>query len=375
MRIGFLSHLDLNLWLFRLPVMQELVRLGHTVYALCPEGEYSGGFAAHGIIHVPYTIERSSLNPMKEIAAVAAIVRALRPLKLDLLHTFTAKPNIYGTIAAKIARIPRVVNLVEGLGSFYLRDDLQARMIRFAIEALYRLVFQLSDKVMFVNRDDPAYLIQHKIVPPSKVVVIDGVGIDTEAWQPLPKSDPRVVVLMIGRTLKDKGTLDFIEAARLVHRELPEVIFRFVGFPDSGNPSSLSEEFMRAQPEIEYLGKRDDIREQLANCDIFVLPSYREGMPRTIMEAMSMAKPIITTDVTGCRDTVEEGVNGLLVPPKSPANLAHALLMLLRNPSLRAQMGEASREMAIRRFDIKKIIQAHLEVYGLIDTPNSSCHN
>ncbi|HEX5711260.1 MAG TPA: glycosyltransferase family 4 protein [Sulfuricurvum sp.] len=366
MTFGFLSHLDLNLWLFRLPIMQELVRQGHTVYAICPSGNKSDRFKHHGILHIPYEITRSSLNLFKELQAIRNIYTAIKPLNLDILHTFTAKPNIYGTIAGRLARIPRIINLVEGLGSFYLENDLKSRIVRELIEILYRQTFKLADTVMFVNKDDPAYLISKGIIAPSKVFTIKGVGIDTKVWTPIPKTpSEKIVVTMIARTLKHKGVLEFIAAADLLKPLYPNVEFRYIGSPDPGNRFSFSEKFMQEQPSITYLGHRDDIYEQLGQTDIFVLPSYREGLPRTSIEAASMGLPIVTTDVVGCRETVEDRKNGFIVPLKNIPALAKAIEKLIGDRSLRHQMGEAGRKKAIREFELATIIDKHLQIYGL----------
>jgi N,N'-diacetylbacillosaminyl-diphospho-undecaprenol alpha-1,3-N-acetylgalactosaminyltransferase len=365
MTFGFLSHLDYNLWLFRLPIMQELVHRGHTVYAICPTGEISGSFVQHGVIHIPYTIERSSLNPLKELQAIRNIYNAIKPLNLDILHTFTAKPNIYGTIAGRLAKVPRIINLVEGLGSFYLENDPKSRFVRFLIEALYRRTFRLSDTVMFVNEDDPAYLVSKKIIDPAKVFILKGVGIDTTEWKPVPKHDEWVRVTMIARAIKHKGVQEFIDAAAILGEKYPDVSFQFVGSPDLGNRFSITEAFMQSQPYLHYLGHQDNIRHILSQSDVFVLPSYREGLPRTSLEAMSMGLPIVTTDAVGCRETVQEGINGFLVPPRNAQALADAIEKLIINPSLRKQMGEAGREKAVREFDVAAIVDKHLEVYGL----------
>lgn len=365
MTLGFLSHLDYNLWLFRLPIMQELIRQGHRVYAICPDGEVSDQFAREGVIHIPYQIERSSLNPLKEIRAIRNIYDAIKPLDLDILHTFTAKPNIYGTIAGRLAKVPKIINLVEGLGSFYLENDLKSRNIRTLIEFLYTRIFKLSDTVMFVNQDDPAYLISKKIIAPEKVFLMKGVGIDTQVWHPEPKTDEGLRVTMIARAIKHKGVVEFIEAANQLSQKFPDVTFQFVGSPDNGNRFSLSETFMQNQSSLHYLGHQDNIRHILSQSDIFVLPSYREGLPRTSMEAASMGLPIVTTDVVGCRETVEDGINGFIVPPQEFKTLALSIEKLLRDPQLRLRMGEASRIKAVSEFDIDTIVSKHFEVYGL----------
>lgn len=366
LKFGFLSHLDLNLWLFRLPVMEALIAQGHTVYAICPEGDKSPLFEQYGIIHIPYTITRASLNPIRELLSIRNIYKAIKPLELDILHTFTAKPNIYGTIAGRLADIPKIINLVEGLGSFYLENDLKSRLIRLLIEMLYRRTFALADTVMFVNRDDPSYLIGKKIIDPSKVVTIKGVGIDTALWPPIPKNDSdKIVIVMIARALKHKGVLEYIAAADLLAPRYPQTEFRYIGSPDPGNRYSVSEAFMRDQTNITYLGHRDDVKEQLSQSDIFVLPSFREGLPRTSMEALSMGIPIVTTDTVGCRETVENGLNGFVVPPKDPLALAQAIEKLILDRPLREKMGKAGREKALREFDIDAIVAKHLEIYGL----------
>jgi len=365
MTFGFLSHLDYNLWLFRLPIMQELVRQGHTVYAICPSGEISESFSKHGITYIPYEIERSSLNPLKELSAIRNIYRAIKLLNLDILHTFTAKPNIYGTIAGKLAKVPRIINLVEGLGSFYLENDFKSRAVRTLIEFLYTRIFKLSNTVMFVNKDDPAYLLSKDIVAPEKIFIIKGVGIDTERWSPSPKMDQWIRVTMVARALKHKGVQEFIDAATILMQHYSNISFQFVGSPDEGNRSSFPETYMKEQTAIHYLGYQTNIRHILSQSDIFVLPSYREGLPRTSMEAMSMGLPIVTTDVVGCRETVDQGVNGFLVPPYNASALSDAIKKLLDDPDLRSRMGQAGREKALREFDVATIVDKHLEVYGL----------
>lgn len=365
MIFGFLSHLDLNLWLFRLPIMQKLIAQGHTVYAICPSGDKSNDFIRHGIHHIAYDISRSSLNPIKELQTIRNIYNAIKPLNLDILHTFTAKPNIYGTIAGRLAKIPRIINLVEGLGSFYLEHDLKSRIVRTVIEFLYTQIFKLSDTVMFVNKDDPAYLISKNIIDPTKVFILKGVGIDTHEWSPLPKKDEWIRITMIARAIKHKGVLEFVNAAAVLGEKYPDITFQFVGSPDQGNRYSLTEEFMKSQPHLHYLGQQDNIRHILSQSSVFVLPSYREGLPRTSMEAMSMGLPIITTNVVGCRETVEDGINGFLVPPKNVPALTEAIEKLILNPILREQMGKKGREKAIVEFDIGTIVDQHFEVYGL----------
>ena len=373
MTFGFLSHLDLNLYLFRLPVMQALVAQGHTVYAICPEGEMFHRFKDSGICAIAYTIDRGSINPFKELHAIYKIFRAIKPLKLDILHTFTAKPNIYGTIAAKMAKVPTIINLVEGLGSFYVQNDLRSRLMRFVIESGYKIVFKLSSACVFVNQDDPLYLQSRRVISQAKTVIIKSVGVDTQVFSPEESQTPqlghlreeinpqnRFMVLMVARAIWHKGIAEFYAAAEQLKEEA--ILFVLVGGTDEGNPSCADEGFLK-KGNVHWLGQRPDIKEMLCLCDLFVLPSYREGVPRTLLEAASMQKPIITTDTVGCREVVEDGINGYLIPVRNSEALAEKILELKSEPSLCEKMGIAGREKMIKEFDTKIVVKQYLALY------------
>lgn len=374
MEIGFLSHLDLNLYLFRLPIMKKLIEEGHTVYAICPRGDKFDLFVQHGIKAIDYNIQRSSLNPLKEIKAVYNIYRAIKPLELDMLHTFTAKPNIYGTLAGKMAKVPTIINLVEGLGSFYIEDTPKNIVVRTLIEKLYKMVFLLSDRVVFVNSDDPQYLESRGVIRADKIKIIKSVGIDTDEFNPLCikseeiltlkkelKIENKVVILMVARAIWHKGIREFYEAAILLKKH-ESVQFILVGDSDDGNPSCADEAFLKSG-NVLWLGHRDDILELTAMSDIYVLPSYREGVPRTLLEAASMAKPIITTDTVGCREVVKNGENGFLVPVANSELLAQKIEYLLNNPEKRKIMGENGRILAINEFDVQRVVVQYMELY------------
>ena len=377
MKIGFLSHLDLNLYLFRLPIMQRLIEDGHEVYAICPKGDKFDLFENHGVQAVEYNIQRSSLNPFKEVKAIYNIYKAIKPLKLDLLHTFTAKPNIYGTIAAKYAKVPTIFNLVEGLGSFYIEDSFKNRLVRTLIEKLYKLVFRFSDQVVFVNSDDPKYLEEKKVIASNKITIIKSVGIDTNEFDPgsinqdeveALKSDlgvkDKTIVLMVARAIWHKGVREFYEAATLLSED-KNVQFILVGDIDEGNPSSVDRAYLE-RGKVLWLGHRDDILLLTAMSDIYVLPSYREGIPRTLLEAASMGKPIVTTDTVGCREVVNDGYNGFLVSVKNSTTLAEKIEYLVNHEDKRQIMGKNGRIIAIDEFDIRKVIEQYIELYNRI---------
>ena len=354
--------------------MQRLVEEGHEVYAICPKGEKFDAFADFGIKAIAYEIERGSLNPLKEMKAIYNIYRAIVPLKLDILHTFTAKPNIYGTIAGKMAKVPTVLNLVEGLGSFYIEDSFKNRVVRTLIEKLYRVVFALSDGVVFVNSDDPVYLQSKNIIASEKITIIKSVGIDTNEFDPnridkdaiiTLKNElsvaGKIVILMVARAIWHKGIREFYEAASLLSQD-KSIQCVLVGDVDAGNPSSVEKSYLEAG-NVLWLGHRDDIALLTAMSDIYVLPSYREGVPRTLLEAAAMAKPIITTDTVGCREVVVDGENGYLIPIKDSQALTQKITYLATHPQVRNIMGENGRIRAIKAFDIKRVVEQYMKLY------------
>lgn len=376
MKLAFLSHLDANLYYFRLPIMQALVDRGHDVFAVCPKGDVSECFAEHGICAVHYEITRSSLHPLQEAAVIFCLANIWRRLRPDVLHTFTAKPNIYGTLSGRFARVPIIYNLVEGLGSFYIDSSVKSRFVRECMEALYRVSCRLSDATVFVNNDDPQYFLSRQLVPRNKIRVIRSVGVDTDLFRPdridtvavrqglgLP-GDARIV-LMVGRAIWHKGLAEYIAAANLIRAREPKVFFLLAGDVDEGNPSSATREYLLSQPNLVWLGQRRDIAELTALCDVYVLPSYREGVPRTLLEAASMARPIVTTDTVGCREVVEDGVNGFLVPVRDSISLTERIVTLLRDEGLRCRMGLNGRAKAIREFDVKHVVRQYFDLYGV----------
>ncbi|WP_028578115.1 glycosyltransferase family 4 protein [Desulfomicrobium escambiense] len=376
MKFVFLSHLDLNLFLFRLPIMQALIARGHEAIALCPRGDVFDRFAEHGVTAVDYDVDRSSLNPLREYPVILHLASLLRQHRPDVLHTFTAKPNIYGTLAGRMARVPVIYNLVEGLGSFYVEDSLRNRCVRVCMEGLYAISCRLSDSTVFVNRDDADHFRSHRLVPQAKMRIIRSVGIDTQMFSPeiydassvrreLGLASASRVVLMVARAIWHKGLAEYIGAARMLRIQYPDAVFLLAGDVDLGNPSSASREYLLNQPHVRWLGPRTDIAELTALCDVYVLPSYREGVPRTLLEAASMAKPIVTTDTVGCREVVEDRINGILVPVRDSEALSRGIATLLDDPALRERMGRAGREKAVREFDVRHVVQQYLELYGV----------
>jgi len=365
MKIAFLSHLDLNLYLFRLPIMKELVNQGHEVYAICPRGDKFDFFYEYGVIAIEYKIKRQSLNPLKEISTIRNIYKVIKPLDLDILQNFTAKPNIYGSIAGHLAKVPKIVNAVTGLGSFYIDESKKAKAVKYVMEKLYLEANKKAHFCIFQNSDDEKYFVDKNLVKKEKAVLIKSSGIDTKKFISTNKSidNKKIKVLMVARAIWHKGIKEYYESANILKNE--NIEFILIGDTDEGNSSCASENFLKSG-NVKWLGHRDDIQEQIDTCDIFVLPSYREGVPRTLLEASSMSKPIVTTDTIGCREVVVDGDNGFLVPLYDSKILSQKIKELADNKSLRNKMGDNGREKAKSEFDVDIVVKKYLEVYETI---------
>ncbi|HWR59427.1 MAG TPA: glycosyltransferase family 4 protein [Thermodesulfovibrionales bacterium] len=378
--IVFLSHIDMNLYLFRLPLMKSLVGKGWKVTALVPEGSYAHLFEKEGIRHERYSIKRDGMNPLKEVVVISRLYRKLRKLRPDLMHSFTMKPNIYGSIAGKLAGVTRIVNSVTGLGSFFIDSEAVTPAGR-ALAQLYRLSCRLADAVVFQNRDDLEFFLGRRLVSARKCRIIRGSGVDLAKYSPmrftqkdrqtlrssLGISMDAVVVTLITRLIWDKGIKEFCEAAKIIRqRRREKAVFLLVGDYYDGNPNAVPRayiESMTRSGDVVFAGWRNDIPAILHSSDIVTLPSYREGLPVSIQEALAMGLPVVTTDVPGCRETVEDSVNGLLVPSRHAEALAKAIEKLLENAELRRVMGKKGREKAEREFDVRHVIKQHIELY------------
>lgn len=391
MKILFLSHTDSNLYLFRLPIMLALKAQGNEVIALIPKGADFDKFAPLGIEAIEYSINRGSLNPLSALKTIREITRILRQTKPDIVHTFMLKPNIYGAFAAYFAGRECVINSLTGLGSFYIDESPKSRILRFIIESLNRIAFKIAKKVLFQNRDDLELYVQKGILKREKAILIKGSGIDTQAFAPanqesyhamrqklskewnLPLTKDSILILMIARAITHKGVKEYYKAAEILKMQNPNSLFLYVGGVDLGNISAMREEFLKSSAAVVYLGQRNDIREIIGACDLFVLPSYREGIPRTLLEAGSMAKPLITTDAVGCREVVENGKNGFLVPIGDANALAQRIAQLSEDRDLQTCFGQASREKVCAEFSTETIVQSYLSLYcSVLDSKQSS---
>lgn len=345
---------------FRAPLIRQLVADDVRVWSLAPdyEADSRAAVTALGAEPVDFSLDRTGMHPVRDLRDAVRLRGLLRRLDPDAVLCSFVKPVIYGSLAAAAAGVPRRVAMLEGLGYAYNEADgragLKRRLVRGVLNALFRAAFRAAHKVVFLNDDDLALMVDSGVLPPAKAVNIGAIGVDLNEFAPLPPHEGPVTFTLLARLLREKGVEEFVAAARIVKRRAPETRFVLLGGLDP-NPTGLSRaevERWVAEGAVEWPGHVADVRPWIAASSAIVLPSfYREGVPRSLQEAAAMARPIITTDNVGCRDTVEEGVNGFLVPVRDPAALAAAMERFVDAPELAAGMGEASRRLAEQRFD------------------------
>ncbi|MFL6856754.1 MAG: glycosyltransferase family 4 protein [Allosphingosinicella sp.] len=350
-----------NIHNFRMPLVRALQADGHEVAAIAPTDAYTPRLAAAGLAIVPLAMDPKGVSPLADALLFARYLSALRRLRPDVLLCYTAKPNIYGSLAAQALGIA-VVNNVAGLGTAFIRKG----PLTAILTALYRRAFRGSRRVFFQNEEDRDLFVAERIVAPAKAGLLPGSGIDLEAFAPAPSPERPgrpFTFLLIGRLLRDKGVLEYVEAARAVRRSFPETCFQLLGFLGAENRTAIGPSEVDAwvrEGVVEYLGASDDVRPFIAAADCVVLPSYREGLPRALLEGAAMARPLIATDVEGCRAVVEDGVNGFLCAARSAEALGAAMRRMLQtDAAARAALAAAGRRKAEAEFDQRIVIERY----------------
>jgi glycosyltransferase involved in cell wall biosynthesis len=357
---------------FRGPLLRALVAKGLDVHVAAPDladvPDIRTELEALGITLHEIGLKRTGTNPVADLATVAELWRLMRRIRADYVLGYTIKPVIYGSLAAWLACVPNRFALVTGLGYAFTGEASGKRgLLRRLIQRLYRFGLSKSRKVFFQNPDDEALFRQLGLLPadiPSCVVNGSGVDVADYALAPLPEKPS---FLLIARLLGDKGVREYAQAARKVKAQYPDAVFQLVGWIDD-NPDAISQQELDEWVNtgtVEFLGKLADVRPAVADCNVYVLPSYREGTPRTVLEAMAMGRPVITTDAPGCRETVTDGDNGFLVPVKAVDELAAAMVKFLENPELVAGMGERSRLVAEQKYDVHRVNEFMLGEMGI----------
>ncbi|MCC2547288.1 glycosyltransferase family 4 protein [Hymenobacter sp. BT175] len=368
MRVAIVINTSWNIWNFRRSLVRALQQAGHEVLAIAPPDDYSARLETElGCRYVPILMENKGTNPIKDAQLTKRFYDIYKREKPDVVLQYTIKPNIYGTLAARLAGVPSVNN-VSGLGTVFIIRNFVSRVAL----GLYKLAFRFPHRVFFQNDDDRQLFLQHKLLAPAIADLLPGSGVDTEKFKPAPATESAgpFTFLMIARVLYEKGVEEYFEAARLVREAAPDTRVQLLGgLDEAGNigvKREVLEQWLQAG-HVEYLGHSDNVAEHIRRADVVVLPSYREGTPKTLLEAAAMGKPIVTTDVPGCRETVVDGVNGLLCQVRDAADLARKMQqMRALSPERLTEMGRASRQLAETKFDERIVLDKYLRVVAEI---------
>lgn len=356
----FLSH--------RLPVAQAAQEVGFEVHVATPEGPATSAIVDEGLTYHPVPLTRKGVNPWQELGSIVALVCLYRKLQPDIVHHVTIKPVLYGGIAARLARVPAVVNAVTGLGYVFIARGFKSSLLRSAVKLGYKVALgHRNQRVIFQNPDDSALFLDAGIVTIRDTVLIKGSGVDTSIFTPLPEVRGTPLVVLASRMLWDKGVGEFVEAASMLRAKGVHARFALVGDTDPGNPSAIPVSQLdawRKSGVVEWWGRCDDMPTVFAQSHVVCLPSaYGEGVPKVLIEAAACGRAIVTTDTPGCREIVRHGKNGLLVPVRNSKALADALQKLIENPELRARMGKRGREIAVTEFAQERVVDETLRVY------------
>jgi len=361
------------LYNYRQSLARAVAADGAAVVLVSPPDRYSRMLEQAGFAWRQVELSRRAMDPVADLRFFAACLRLYRRERPTLVHHFTAKPVVYGTWAARLARVPAVVNSVTGLGYAFVTREARGRILRPIVIGLYRSALGSSRSwTIFQNPDDRSRFLELGIVDPSRATLIVGSGVDLQRFRTTREPAGMPVVVLPARMLWDKGVGELVEAARLVRERGVPVRVRLAGAPDPGNPASIPESQLKAWAEAglaEWIGHQDDMPAVYAACHIVALPTYYgEGLPRSLVEAGASGRPVIATDVPGCRAVVEPGENGLLVEPRSVAPLAQALLDLCVGAERRARMGQRGRQMAEERFSDERIVGETMKLYRTMST-------
>ena len=363
------ANSDWLLYHFRLPLLRALQEEGLTLDLVCPQGKYWDDLTNEGYDLLPWHMERKSLSPLRVTRAVFDLIRYYRELQPDVVHHITIQPIFYGSIAARIAQVPVVINNFTGLG-YLFSGSRRAFWLRHITLPILR--WAGAGKQVFtvvLNEQDRVTLLEKKLITEDQSQVIPGEGVDLERFHPSRDQDiseDEVVVLMAARLLWDKGVSEFVNAAETISAMHDNVNFLLAGAPDPGNPTSISQsriDHWQADSPVEFLGYREDMASILRKADIAVLPSYHEGIPVFLLEAAASGLPLVATDLEGCRMVIEQGENGFLVPKGDEEELSAAIIKLIDDPDMREKMGVRSRIIVEDHFDQSQIVEQFLNLY------------
>jgi glycosyltransferase involved in cell wall biosynthesis len=356
----------------RLGLAKGIRKAGYAVHVATPTAGYesdtqtilAAGFPLHEV-----AIERQGLNPFRDAKALLQLIRLYRRLRPQIVHHVTVKPVLYGTLAAQIARVPAVVNAISGLGRLFATDNIVSRARAVATRRTYKLIFKHTKMcAIFQNQEDRRTFIQAGIVSERSSTLIAGSGTELDRFDPSLEPETPPIVLLPARLLRQKGVREFVAAARTLRAEKIVARFAIVGDTAGNRDAMPARELEEIEKEgvVELWGWSDDIPRMMSRASIICLPSYHEGLPKALIDGCAAGRPIVATDIAGCRAVVTHGLNGMLVPARDSPALANAIRILLADPSLRAHMGQKSRGIAEKNFDIAMVTQATLSVYAML---------
>lgn len=369
MKIAVLSSHTSSLFWFRIDMMKDFIKHGHSVIALGPEPEsnWISLFEEYGIRYKKLFVERNGINPISDLRTYQELKRFMNEEMPDKIFAYQAKTVVYGCLAAKANGITEVYPLIAGLGSIFRGEGLRNKVIKKIMKVEYRLACNASKKVFFQNNDDKREFISNGLIQEDKIVIINGSGVNLEKFKPEPLPDAPAF-LFIGRLIKDKGVMEYLEACKKIKDKYPGIRCLLLG-PYDSNPSALQPEELQPfidQGIIEYFGEQTDIRPYLKQCSTYVLPSYHEGTPKTVLEAMAIGRSIITSDAPGCRETVTDGYNGYLVPIKNVKALVEKMESLIKDQEANKIMAERSLKLAIEKYDVNLVNKTIMKTMELI---------
>ena len=377
MKIVIIGTVASSILGFRANLIKAILEQQHRVYVFV--SEYSQDelrkIELLGAIPIIYELNRGGVNPLADIKATYDLSKKIKKIAPDLVFSYFSKPVIFGTLAARLAKVPRVIGMLEGLGYTFTEQPQgltkKAQLIKSIQVFLYKIALPQLDNIIFLNSDDPKDLLETYHIKVKQVDVLGGIGLDLDeyTYQPIETTDLPISFLFIGRLLKEKGIHDFITAAKIVKQSYPDVQFTVLGAIDSSNPGALQPselDRLVSSNIINYPGQVDNVPKWIEKSSVFVLPSYyREGVPRSTQEAMAIGRAVITTDVPGCRETVVDGVNGFLVEKWNPQALAEKMIYFIEHPEDIKKMGYESYKIAQDKFDADKVNKRLINMLGL----------
>ncbi len=370
MKIILVANTDWYLYNFRRSLAEFLRANDNEVILASPHGPFVENIRQAGFRWLEWPVSRKSVGP-GELLAIHRLANLYRQEHPGLVHHFTVKPVLYGSIAARLAEVPRVVNAVTGLGYVFLQNTLKARLIRRVVLMLYRLAFQSSRQaIIFENRYDRQFFEKLRLISPGSSALIEGVGVDTDLFMPSPEPDGVPLAVLPARMLWDKGVGIAAEAARQIKKENFPLRVALVGPTDPGNPTNIPESTLQAWVEegiVEWWGFQKDMKAVYRKANIVILPSFGEGIPTVLLEAGASGRAVIASDVPGCRDVVRDGETGLLIPPNNAGMLVKALYQLASDPGLRAKFSTAGRARVVDRFSKETINRQTMAVYTSLE--------